>query len=68
MISQVLIQPGDIVCRNQGRILTHIGIVVNRKSRDGKRYQIVHNIGGGQVMENCLFDFKIIGHYQYSKK
>jgi uncharacterized protein YijF (DUF1287 family) len=60
--------PGDIVCWNLGGAVTHIGIVVNRKSRDGKRYQIVHNIGGGQVMEDCLFDFKIIGHYQYSKE
>lgn len=59
--------PGDIVCWNLGGAITHIGIVVNRKSTDGKRYQIVHNIGGGQVLADCLFDFKIIGHYQYSK-
>ncbi|MEX0287828.1 MAG: DUF1287 domain-containing protein, partial [Flavobacteriaceae bacterium] len=26
---------------------------------------IVHNIGAGQVLEDCLFDFKIIGHYSY---
>ncbi|MFA9388565.1 MAG: DUF1287 domain-containing protein [Prolixibacteraceae bacterium] len=25
----------------------------------------VHNIGAGQVLEDCLFDFKIIGHYRY---
>ncbi len=61
-------QPGDIVCWNLGGAVTHIGIVVNRKSRDGKRYLIVHNIGGGQVMEDCLFDFKIIGHYRYQKE
>ncbi len=61
-------QPGDIVCWNLGGAVTHIGIVVNRKSRDGKRYLIVHNIGGGQVMEDCLFDFEIIGHYRYSKE
>lgn len=57
--------PGDIVCWNLGGAVTHIGIVVNRKSHDGKRYLVVHNIGNGQVMEDCLFDFKIIGHYQY---
>ena len=58
-------QPGDIVCWNLGGAVTHIGIVVHRKSRDGKRNLIVHNIGDGQVLEDCLFDFKIIGHYRY---
>ena len=58
-------KPGDIVCWNLGGAITHIGIVVNKKSKDGKRNLIVHNIGGGQVLEDCLFDFKIIGHYRY---
>ncbi|WP_422091389.1 DUF1287 domain-containing protein [Tenacibaculum ovolyticum] len=57
--------PGDIVCWNLYGGITHIGIVVNKKSKDGKRYMIVHNIGNGQVLEDCLFDFKIIGHYSY---
>ncbi|MCX7550123.1 DUF1287 domain-containing protein [Xanthomarina sp. F2636L] len=57
--------PGDIVCWSLGGALTHIGIVVNKKSKDGKRNLIVHNIGSGQVLEDCLFDFKIIGHYSY---
>ena len=57
--------PGDIVCWNLGGSITHIGIVVNRKSSDGQRYMMVHNIGGGQVLEDCLFNFKIIGHYYY---
>jgi uncharacterized protein len=59
--------PGDIVCWNLGGTVTHIGLVVNKKSADGKRYLIVHNIGGGQVLADCLFEFKIIGHYQYQK-
>ena len=57
--------PGDIVCWNLGGGVTHIGIVVNRKSSDDKSYLVVHNIGRGQVLENCLFDFLIIGHYRY---
>lgn len=57
--------PGDVVCWNLGGAITHIGIVVNKKSRDGKRNLIVHNIGSGQVLEDCLFDFKIIGHYKF---
>ena len=47
--------------------LPHIGIVVNKKSKDNKRYLIVHNIGGGQVAEDMLFDFQITGHYTYQK-
>ncbi len=60
-------QPGDIVCWNLGGAITHIGLVVNRKSSDGNRYLIVHNIGGGQVLADCLFDFRIIGHYSYQQ-
>lgn len=59
--------PGDIVCWNLGGATTHIGLVVNKKSADGERYLIVHNIGGGQVLADCLFDYKIIGHYGYEK-
>ena len=57
--------PGDVVCWSLGRGLTHIGIVVNKKSADQKRHLIVHNIGAGQVLEDCLFEYKIIGHYRY---
>lgn len=57
--------PGDIVCWNVGGAITHIGIIVNKKTRDNRRYLVVHNIGSGQVLEDCLFSFKIIGHYRY---
>ncbi|KMQ66417.1 hypothetical protein ACM46_02455 [Chryseobacterium angstadtii] len=59
--------PGDIVTWILPGNLTHIGIVVNKKSADGKRFMIVHNIGGGQVLEDCLFTYTITGHYQYQK-
>lgn len=59
--------PGDIVCWNLGGAITHIGIVASKKSTDGKRHLIVHNIGAGQVLEDCLFNYKIIGHYRYAK-
>ncbi|WP_267403305.1 MULTISPECIES: DUF1287 domain-containing protein [unclassified Chryseobacterium] len=59
--------PGDIITWLLPGNLTHIGIVVNKKSADGKRYLIVHNIGAGQVIEDCLFKFTITGHYQYPK-
>ena len=60
-------KPGDIVCWNLGGGLTHIGIVVKKKSTTGQRPLIVHNVGGGQVLADCLFNYKIIGHYQYKK-
>lgn len=57
--------PGDIVCWDLGRGITHIGIVIDRRSSDNRRYLVVHNIGSGQVAEDILFRFKIIGHYKY---
>ena len=60
-------KPGDIICWDLGNGITHIGILIKNKSTDGLRNLIVHNIGAGQVMEDCIFDFKIIGHYSYKK-
>ena len=58
-------KPGDIVAYDLGGGKTHIAIVVDVKSDDGERFQIVHNIGRGQVMEDKLFSYhKIIGHYR----
>ncbi len=57
--------PGYIVTWDLGGGITHIGIVSDRKSTDQKRPLIVHNIGQGQVLEDCLFKFKITGHYTY---
>lgn len=58
-------KPGDIVSWNLGGATTHIGIVVDKKSDDGKRYLISHNIGNGQELSDCLFSYKIIGHYSF---
>ncbi len=60
-------QSGDIVCWDLGGGITHIGMVINKRSSDGKRYLIVHNIGAGQVAEDMLFEYTIIGHYQFKK-
>jgi uncharacterized protein YijF (DUF1287 family) len=59
--------PGDLVCWDLGEGKTHIGIVVDQKSADGARPLVIHNIGRGQVLEDCLFNFSIIGHYTYKK-
>ena len=60
-------QPGDIVCWNLGGAVTHIGIVTDERSNDGKRFKVIHNIGRGQVIEDMLFEYRIIGHYRYEK-
>jgi uncharacterized protein len=39
--------------------------VVHQRSVDNERPLIVHNIGGGQVMEDVLLAWRIIGHYRY---
>jgi hypothetical protein len=58
---------GDIVCWILPGGQTHIGIVVNLYSSDNQRPMIVHNIGNGQELSDCLFEFTIIGHYRYQK-
>lgn len=58
---------GDIVTWMINGKLPHIGIITNKKSADGKRNLIVHNVGGGQVLADCLFDYEIVGHYSYQK-
>lgn len=58
---------GELVIWMIGDKLPHIGIITNKKSADGKRLLIVHNIGGGQVLEDCLFRYKIAGHFKYQK-
>lgn len=57
--------PGDVVCWNLGGGTTHIGIVSPQRASDNDRPLIIHNIGRGQVLEDCLFSYKIIGHYRY---
>jgi uncharacterized protein len=40
--------PGDLVTWDLGGGVTHIGIVVDQRSRVGGRYMVIHNIGEGQ--------------------
>lgn len=66
-------QPGDIVTWNVSgfrrffgkKSVPHIGIVVDKKSKDGKRNMVVHNIGWGHKCDDMLFDYPITGHYSY---
>lgn len=56
---------GEIVTWMINGKLPHIGIITNKKSSDEKRPMIVHNVGSGQVLEDCLFNYEIVGHYKY---
>lgn len=58
---------GEIVTWMINDKLPHIGIITHLKSEDGKRNLIVHNVGYGQVLEDCLFSYTIVGHFQYGK-
>ncbi len=59
-------QPGDVVSWVLDNNMTHIGIVSNVPAT-GNRFKMVHNIGAGQVLEDCLFNYTITGHYRYEK-
>lgn len=57
--------PGDIVTWKLPGDLPHIGIVSDIPVENTKRYGIIHNIGGGTVVEDALFLYQITGHYRY---
>jgi len=59
-------QAGDLVTWMLPGNLPHIGIVVDRRSADGKRPLVVHNIGRGPRLEDALLEFPITGHYRYA--
>jgi uncharacterized protein len=58
---------GDIVTWMINGKLPHIGIVTHLQSSDGNRPLLVHNIGNGQVLEDCLLNYEIVGHFKYVK-
>jgi hypothetical protein len=58
-------RPGDLVTWMLPGNLPHIGIVVERRSADGRRPLIVHNIGEGPQVEDVLFAFRVTGHYRF---
>lgn len=61
-------KPGDIVTWNlrEKVSLPHIGIVTDKRTPDGRRPLMMHNIGRGQILEDMLFRYTITGHYRYA--
>ncbi|MFP4003772.1 MAG: DUF1287 domain-containing protein [Alphaproteobacteria bacterium] len=56
---------GDLVTWRLNGSLPHIGVVTHKRSGDGKRPLIAHNIGAGPRLEDMLFDHPITGHYRW---
>jgi uncharacterized protein YijF (DUF1287 family) len=56
---------GDLVTWMLPGNLPHIGIVSDRRTPDGARPLIVHNIGRGPEVEDMLFEYPITGVFRY---
>lgn len=56
---------GDVVSWRLGGRVPHIGIVTHRRTRDGARPLIEHNIGAGPQLADALFAFPLAGHFRY---
>ena len=73
LVTWDLAKPGpslhSVASRHPDRVTSsgtpHIGIVSDRRSLDGRRPLIVHNIGGGTELSDMLFSFQITGRYRY---
>jgi uncharacterized protein YijF (DUF1287 family) len=55
---------GDIVSWMLPGNLPHIGIVSDKRSSDGLRPLILHNIGAGAREEDMLFNYEITDHFR----
>lgn len=59
------LQAGDMVTWMLPGNLPHIGLVSARRSGDGARPLIIHNIGSGPKEEDALYVAPITGHYRF---
>lgn len=57
-------EAGDVVAWVLGSGRPHIGIVSDRRSGDGMRPLVIHNIGRGAEEEDVLLDWRITGHFR----
>lgn len=59
-------KPGDVVAWALADGRPHIGLVSERRTADGARPLVLHNIGYGPQIEDMLFELKITGHYRFT--
>ncbi|MBW8368175.1 MAG: DUF1287 domain-containing protein, partial [Arenimonas sp.] len=58
-------RPGALVSWRLPGGLPHIGIVSDRRARDGSgRLMVVHNIGDGARVEDVLLAWPPVGHFR----
>lgn len=57
-------KPGDIVTWILAGGQPHIGIVSDKRSEDGARPLVIHNIGWGTREDDALFAYRITGHFR----
>lgn len=57
-------RPGDIVAWLLGGGQPHIGIVSDKRSEDGARPLVIHNIGWGAREDDALFEYRVTGHFR----
>ncbi|WP_020180516.1 DUF1287 domain-containing protein [Methylopila sp. M107] len=57
--------PGDLVTQRLPGELPHIAIVTAKRSSDGARPLLLHNIGSGARIEDTLFAFRIVGRFRF---
>ena len=57
-------QAGDLVTCTVPPNLPHVMIVSDKRSADGIRPLVIHNIGQGAREEDRLFEFPLTGHYR----
>ena len=57
-------RPGDIVAVMLPGNLPHIGIVSERRTPDGARPLLLHNVGAGAREEDALFAWPMTGHFR----
>ncbi|MCB0355014.1 MAG: DUF1287 domain-containing protein [Bdellovibrionales bacterium] len=57
--------PGDVLTWRLPSGVPHIGMVSARRSGDGKRPLVVHNIGQGTREEDMAGEFLLTGWYRY---
>jgi uncharacterized protein YijF (DUF1287 family) len=58
-------RPGDLVTQTLPGNLSHIAIVSDARSADGKRPLVIHNVGAGARLEDTLFAWPITGRYRF---
>ena len=60
-------QPGDLVYWTlTPTSLTHCGVISNEKNSDGLPL-VIHNIGPCTRQEDCLTNWRVIGHFRYPR-